>query len=499
MDDHHRVRREQGRGERRAAGAAAQPQARRREQPADRDHQQRPVGDQADRALLGEHRDRLGVALQREALAGAEALAELVGEAARAGPEDGRVGADLDAAVDQSAAPLRLGGQPAAADQGQRGRERQDAGGAGGDSGGDPPPGRGEDEHAADQGDRARLREGDDQGRQQHDEDGAGGEQLPAAAAVGDHGGERGHRHRQVAAEDVRVPEERVDPEVGMGLVARDHLVVPEQLPGRVLEAGDGGEGEALRGEDDHDRPQQPGVPLDGREQVEERRERDEEEADVLDRLREVVRVARLQPVEDEHRGEGGAGPAQPARGRSGRRSLRGRGRAARRAPPRRSARRAAAAGWSPRRRGRPGSGTAAPRRAPARAGTGGGGSPAPGRRAPRRRPAGRRRSAAGCRAGRRGARCPSCRPRSAPGRAGAPRRARPAGSAGRAGAGPRRRRACRRRPRARAGARPSGFLRRDPDPPRRQDVAVLLAEDHAQRVEARLDRLAVVARARPR
>ena len=66
---------------------------------------------------------------------------------------------------------------------------------------------------------------------------------VAAAPRPQQHGGEQDHRQRQVAAEDVRVEEQRVDPEVGQEVVRRDDLLVgDQQVAGRELDAADRGE-----------------------------------------------------------------------------------------------------------------------------------------------------------------------------------------------------------------------------------------------------------------
>jgi hypothetical protein len=98
-----------------------------------------------------------------------------------------------------------------------------------------------------------------------------------------------------------------------MGLVARDHLVVPEQAAGDVLDRADGEEDRSLDREHGHDRTQRGTVPADlGEEQVE-RCERGEEEGDVLKRVGEIFDVRRLQGVEDDNGREHPADRVEPA------------------------------------------------------------------------------------------------------------------------------------------------------------------------------------------
>ena len=59
---------------------------------------------------------------------------------------------------------------------------------------------------------------------------------------------------RQIPTVDVGVPKDRVDPEVGVEFVRADHLVVPEQAPGRVLDRADQDESNRL----DRNQPQHP-------------------------------------------------------------------------------------------------------------------------------------------------------------------------------------------------------------------------------------------------
>ena len=174
-----------------------------------------------------------------------------------------------------------------------------------------PPAGRDQDAEPGEEGDRAGLREGEDEQDQQDDVEGAGGVDVAGPAAVGDDRGQHGHRHHEVAPEDVGVEEQRVDPEVRVGLVAGDHLVVPEEIAAGVLVDADGDEDQPLDGQHPDDRPQGGRVPLRPLDHEVQGREGSEEEGDVLQGGRQVVGVTGLERVEDDDRGEGRADPPQ--------------------------------------------------------------------------------------------------------------------------------------------------------------------------------------------
>ena len=89
-----------------------------------------------------------------------------------------------------------------------------------------------------------------------------------------------------------------------MEFVRADHLVVPEQAFGQVLDAADDDEGDGLDRDDEEDRGEEPAVPLDVAQQRVDERERDEEEADVLDRFRQIRRVESLNRVKHDHGGQ---------------------------------------------------------------------------------------------------------------------------------------------------------------------------------------------------
>jgi hypothetical protein len=177
----------------------------------------------------------------------------------------------------------------------------------------------GEHGEAGEQGQVARLREGLRQA-QPEDQDRAHQDPEPAALADPEQRRRDHDQHQgQVAAVDVRVPEDRVDPEVGVEFVRPDHLVVPDQAAGQVLDAADRHEGERLGRDHAEDQRQQRPVPLDLAQQPIGDGEGDEEEADVLQALREIARVEGLERVEDDG---GGQQPGQrsrrPGAGRGG-------------------------------------------------------------------------------------------------------------------------------------------------------------------------------------
>ena len=73
-----------------------------------------------------------------------------------------------------------------------------------------------------------------------------------------------------------------------MEVVRADHLVVPEQVFGHVLDRADEDEGDGLGCDYEENRGEQAPIPVDITQQHIYERERDEEEADVLDRFGEV-------------------------------------------------------------------------------------------------------------------------------------------------------------------------------------------------------------------
>ena len=113
-------------------------------------------------------------------------------------------------------------------------------------------------------------------------------------------GGDEHDRQRQVAAEDVRVPEERVDPEVGVELVGADHLVVPEQLADRVLGEADDGEEDRLGGDDRGGQPTAAAGPSGSRAASAKTSENGTRKKQTLRRVGEVVRVEGRERVEDD-------------------------------------------------------------------------------------------------------------------------------------------------------------------------------------------------------
>ena len=80
-------------------------------------------------------------------------------------------------------------------------------------------------------GDRVAERERDKRERADHRRR----DQRAARAAPGDHRAEGGDRQREVAAEDVRVEEDRVDAEVDVELVRVEELRVEEEVASEVL------------------------------------------------------------------------------------------------------------------------------------------------------------------------------------------------------------------------------------------------------------------------
>ena len=240
-------------------------------------------------------------------------------EGARAVALDRAFGEEVDAALDEVGAAAgvdveaieEVGGVDAlAADQGHHQRRPDDPDRHRGQRPPPAPADRGEDGEAGQQGDEAGLGEGLCQAEPKDgDEDGQQGE-----GAAFPHPEQRRHRdhdhQRQVAPVDVRVPEDRVDPEVGVEFVRANHLVVPEQTAGQVLDRAEQDERRRLDPDDDQHQGQQPPVPLGLTEQPVGHRERHQEEAGVLQPLREVARVQRLNDVQDDDRGKDSRQPA---------------------------------------------------------------------------------------------------------------------------------------------------------------------------------------------
>ena len=162
------------------------------------------------------------------------------------------------------------------------------------------PAQRADDPEAAQQREEAGLREGREESGERHRD---GGDQVAGGAPVAQPDEDRRREHdgeRQVAAKDVRVPEQRVHPEVEVEVVRHLQLRVPEDLPRDVLTQADHGEQQRLRKDDGQRQREQPPVPARVQEQAEHDRERNEEEADVPGREVQVVRVGRLDRVEAE-------------------------------------------------------------------------------------------------------------------------------------------------------------------------------------------------------
>ena len=118
------------------------------------------------------------------------------------------------------------------------------------------------------------------------------------------------HHQREEAPVDVRVEEQRVDPEVLLDLVGGDHLRVQQQVARLELPEADRGEDERQR----HERAAAPGQPprrpLQPAQEREQQRERHVEEHDLLERLRAVLGVDGL------HARRARSRPSAPTRAR---------------------------------------------------------------------------------------------------------------------------------------------------------------------------------------
>ena len=110
----------------------------------------------------------------------------------------------------------------------------------------------------------------------------------------GDH-----HQHRE-APVDVRVEEQRVDPEVVVELVGGDHLRVQEEGLSVVLDEPDSGEQRPPGRRPPRDTEEQRARPAHAAQQQEQQPEGQVEEGEVLRGLRVIGRVARLQRVQND-------------------------------------------------------------------------------------------------------------------------------------------------------------------------------------------------------
>ena len=318
----HEQRREGG-GHRHARRRELARPADRREQPPQRGHDEREVRREADRALLGGDRDRDRVRGVRRALGrGVLRPAVLAPERSRAEAADRLLGEQAPAARDEVVATARrvlhrlvriqVQSQRARGEQhdrdpddrdGPRRRERPP----------DAPPERADHREPDEQRDERRLGERQHEPGPQQREDDRAGERGARSRRPRHHRRDADHHDDEEAPVDVRVEEERVDPEVGLELVRVDDARVQEQVLRRVLPEADAHERD--RQDDEHpERPRgQARRPPDALELHEQDGEGDVEEDDGLQRPVEVARVGRLRAVEDEHRGERPLQRARPA------------------------------------------------------------------------------------------------------------------------------------------------------------------------------------------
>ncbi len=150
------------------------------------------------------------------------------------------------------------------------------------------PPDRGEDGETGQQRCKARLREGRHQ-TDPKDRDQCGQQRAAAPFPRPEQSGHRDHdRQRQITAVDVRVPEDGVDPKVGVEFIRPDHLVVPEQAAAEVLDRPDRDECHGLQRDDPQHQREQPSIPPDIPQQRIHQRKRHKEEAHVLQALGEI-------------------------------------------------------------------------------------------------------------------------------------------------------------------------------------------------------------------
>src|SRR5207344_2921322 len=134
-------------------------------------------------------------------------------------------------------------------------------------------------------------REGEDEAGEDDRHHSGEAEREPPAGGPDQPGRPKQNGEHEVPAVDVRVPEERVDPEVEMEVVGGVQLAVPEEVVIRVLAYPDGGQDQALR-ENQHESPlEQAAVPGLLRQQGEEGGERNQEEAHVARGEGDVLRV----------------------------------------------------------------------------------------------------------------------------------------------------------------------------------------------------------------
>ncbi len=294
----------------RPADAAAQQGGKRR-------HEQGDVEREADQSLLGRDRDRLGVRDRRTRLL--DLVEEGLAEGARSVAGEGAVRKQLEAAVDQRfaaavdrAVVLDVARRRAA--DGDEGREGNQAHRGGRQRSAPAPAQQGDHAEAGDQrrkrGDRvAERKAGEANAASQQRESGIAPALLP-----GDARAERRDRERQIAPEDVRIEEDRVDPEVDVQLICVEQLRVEKEIADHVLAERHHGAADGNYGDRDQHSLEQVGVPRRLEQQHREHRERHQEEPRVLDRVGDIVGVGALERIEDEREAEGATQPHAPRR-----------------------------------------------------------------------------------------------------------------------------------------------------------------------------------------
>ncbi len=284
------------------------------------------VDRETDQPLLGRDRDRQSVRGGHGLLLVPLALApERAPKGTRSVTDQRPVGEQLHATLDQVRAAARDLVQAGVAAEIDLQRalegEHEDRGGGqpdGGGRGGAPhvPPQGGEHDQARQQGREARLREGQHESRPQDGKHRPQAERHPRLPAPQHpRRGAQHHEHEETPV-DIRVPEDGVDAEVGLELVRRDHLRVPQELAALVLPEADRDEHQRQHDGDCQATQDQLAAPSDLGQEAEQHRERDQEEDDLLERRVEVLRVEALQRVHDH---VGGQGPLECRRLRGGR------------------------------------------------------------------------------------------------------------------------------------------------------------------------------------